>query len=105
MCRSLAGIFLALAGSIGFVCAETPEEFEAKLGYQTGTVHLGDGMATVRLPESFRFLGPEGSRRLLVDAWGNPPEAATGVLGMLVPTAVSPLSDAVSYTHLTLPTN
>ena len=28
--------------------ATTPEEFEAKLGYQTGTVTLNDGMAAVR---------------------------------------------------------
>ena len=69
-----------------------PEEFEAKLGYQTGTVTLKDGMATIKLPASFRFLGPEGSRRLLIDGWGNPPAAADDVLGMLVPSAHSPLS-------------
>src|SRR4051812_21520311 len=49
-------------------------------------------MATIRLPKSFRFLGPEGSRRLLTEAWNNPPEAAQGVLGMLVPARVSPLT-------------
>ena len=41
-----------------------------------------DGMATFRLPESFRFIGAEGSRRLLVDGWGNPPGSAEDVLGM-----------------------
>jgi len=70
----------------------TPEEFEAKLGYQTGDVTLPGGIATIRLPESFRYLGPEGSRRLLTEAWGNPPEAADDVLGMLVPSKESPLS-------------
>jgi uncharacterized membrane-anchored protein len=68
------------------------EEFEAKLGFQTGTVSLRGGMATLRLPESFRFIGPEGSRRLLTEQWGNPPGSANHVLGMLIPTAVSPLS-------------
>jgi len=72
--------------------SSTPEEFESKLGYQTGTVTLKNGMATIRLPESFRFLGPEGSRRLLVDAWGNPPAAAEDVLGMLIPSGASPVS-------------
>jgi uncharacterized membrane-anchored protein len=71
----------------------TQEEFESKLGYQTGTVVLNDG-ATVRVPEDFRFLGPEGSRRLLTEAWGNPPQSAGGVLGMLVPADVSPLGPA-----------
>jgi uncharacterized membrane-anchored protein len=72
--------------------SSTPEEFEAKLGYQTGTVALKNGMATIRLPESFRFIGPEGSRRLLVEAWGNPPAAAEDVLGMLIPSEASPVS-------------
>lgn len=40
------------------------------------------------------FLGPEGSRRLLTDGWGNPPHSAEGVLGMLVPADVSPLGPA-----------
>jgi len=70
----------------------TPEEFEAKLGYQTGTVTLAEGKTTIRLPPSFRFIGPEGSGRLLTEAWGNPPGAAQGVLGMLIPTSTSPLA-------------
>lgn len=71
----------------------TAEEFEAKLGYRTGTVDVGDGLATIALPDGFRFIGPEGSRRLIVEAWGNPPGAGDGVLGMIVPSAVSPLTD------------
>lgn len=71
----------------------TLEEFEAKLGYQNGTISLQDGIATIRLPKSFRYIGPEGARRLLTEAWGNPPRAAEGTLGMLIPTATSPLSD------------
>src|SRR5262245_38016690 len=72
--------------------SSTSEEFEAKLGYQTGTVTLEGGMATIRLPKSFRFIGPEGSRRLLTAGWGNPPAAADDVLGMLIPSGASPLS-------------
>jgi uncharacterized membrane-anchored protein len=69
----------------------TREEFEAQLGYQTGTVRLKD-MATISVPPQFRFLGPDGSRRLLTEAWGNPPAASRDVLGMLVPSDVSPLT-------------
>ena len=72
--------------------SSTSEEFESKLGYQTGTVTLKNGLATIRLPESFRFIGPEGSRRLLVEAWGNPPAAAEDVLGMLIPSDASPVT-------------
>lgn len=94
----LVAASLLLVITVGVVQAQdpalstTPEEFESKLGYQTGTVTLKGGMATIRLPQSFRFIGPEGSRRLLTEAWGNPPGSADGVLGMLIPTASSPLS-------------
>lgn len=70
----------------------TAEEFEAKLGYQTGSINLAGGLATLNLPESFRYIGPEGSKRLLT-AWGNPPGAAEGVLGMLIPAGLSPLTE------------
>lgn len=72
---------------------ETREEFEAKLGYQTGTIELENGLATITLPPSFRFLGPVGSQRLLTQGWSNPEGAANDVLGMLIPTATSPLAD------------
>ena len=100
MKRAIALVGLLSVAALGTVRAQTPqgppstpEEFEAKLGYQTGTVTIENGLATIRMPVSFRFLGPEGSRRLLVDAWGNPPGAADRVLGMLIPTGASPLSD------------
>jgi uncharacterized membrane-anchored protein len=76
------------AGSSG-----TPEELEAKLGYQTGTISLNSGLVTLRLPSSFRFIGPEGASRLLTEGWGNPPQSANGVLGMLIPADASPLSE------------
>jgi uncharacterized membrane-anchored protein len=81
---------LAAQGPPGL--SSTAEEFEAKLGYQTGTVTLEGGMATIRLPESFRFIGPEGSRLLLTEAWGNPEGSAEDVLGMLIPASLSPLT-------------
>jgi uncharacterized membrane-anchored protein len=63
--------------------------FEAGLTYQTGDVVIGDGMATLHLGTSFRYLGPEDTARLLVEAWGNPP--GMSALGMIVPAELSPL--------------
>ena len=88
LCCALSGTVSLTAQSGGGL----PQDFEQRLGYQTGTVTVGDGLATIKLPPTFRFIGPEGSRRLLVEAWGNPPEMASGVLGMLIPTSSSPLS-------------
>lgn len=67
-------------------------QFEASLSYRSGHVDLGDGLATLDVPESFRFLGPEDTERLLVEAWGNPPGVER--LGMLLPKDVSPLEPA-----------
>jgi uncharacterized membrane-anchored protein len=93
----VTGVLVSLlVGSRSLVAQEpgrlTAEEFEAKLGYQTGTVTLAGGLATLRLPASFRFIGPEATSRLLTEAWDNPPATAEGALGMLIPTAASPLS-------------
>jgi len=95
MIRSFAAAALALTLASATVAAQgsaTPEELDSKLAYQTGKVQLSGGMATITLPPSFRFLGQQDSRKLLV-AWGNPPEAGEGVLGMLVPSDSSPLSE------------
>lgn len=70
---------------------ETAEEFVAKLGGRAGTVTIRDGLATLQVPETFRYIGPEAARRLLTEGWGNPPDASEGVLGMLYPAAVSPV--------------
>ncbi|GGC59076.1 DUF2167 domain-containing protein [Undibacterium terreum] len=65
-------------------------EFEASLKFQQGKITLPGGIATLNLPPSFRYLGPDDAERVLVDAWGNPPGAKS--LGMLFPADVSPLS-------------
>lgn len=74
--------------------SQTPAQFDASLRYQTGTISVKDGLATIKLPESYRFLGRDDSRRLLVIAWGNPASSADDVLGMLIPTGISPVSAA-----------
>ena len=95
MFRTLAAAALAVAMATATMAAQdslTPEEFESKLAYKTGTVQLSGGMATIKLPGSFRYLDEQDSRRVLV-AWGNPPGSAQDVLGMLVPSDTSPLSE------------
>ncbi len=65
------------------------EAFEASLKYQQGEVALPDGIATLKIPANFRYLGPDDAQRILEQAWGNP--QGGGTLGMLFPTEVSPL--------------
>jgi uncharacterized membrane-anchored protein len=77
------------------VFAESEEEaaiaeFESRLDFRRGRVELPGGVATLNVPETFRYLPPEQADRILVEAWGNPP--GTKTLGMLFPSDVSPLA-------------
>lgn len=67
------------------------EAFEAQFDFQRGKIVLPGGMATLNVPENFRYLSPEQADRILVEAWGNPP--GTKTLGMLFPSDVSPISE------------
>jgi len=95
---AVAAIALLL-GSVSSIQAAAPdgsqtqmtaEEFIASLKFQSGKIDLPNGVATLDLPPSFRYLNPEDSNRVLMDAWGNPPGATT--LGMIFPANESPLS-------------
>ncbi|UZZ08891.1 DUF2167 domain-containing protein [Ectopseudomonas mendocina] len=70
----------------------SPEEFVASLEFKTGRVMLGNDLATLNLSDSLVFLDGENAQRLLVDAWGNPPDDVPP-LGMILPAGISPLSE------------
>ena len=60
---------------------------------QTGQIALPAAKATLALGEDYYFLGAEDARRVLIEAWGNPPSVVEGVLGMVFPAGKSPLDD------------
>jgi uncharacterized membrane-anchored protein len=53
--------------------------------YREGVQELPGGAARLELPEGYRYLEPEDARKVVVDLWGNPPAAATDILGLVVP--------------------
>jgi uncharacterized membrane-anchored protein len=65
------------------------------LHFQEGDIKLGDGFAEVRLPDDFRFLGPDDAETVLTKLWNNPPRKEKP-LGLLVPAHGSPI-DANSW--------
>jgi len=66
-------------------------QFEKTLKYEQGDILLPNNVAALKVPEPFRYLNPEDSRKVLEDLWGNPHGKNT--LGMLVPTGQSLASD------------
>ena len=69
--------------------AQEIEKIEAGLRWTTGRVVLGNNLAEVNLTSSYRYLGPEDTRKVIVDIWGNPPSRGD-TLGMIFPADVEP---------------
>lgn len=55
--------------------------------YQTGTVQIGKGVATLKVPAGYKYLDAASANIVLVDLWGNPPSEREEdkSLGMLFP--------------------
>lgn len=62
--------------------------------YQRGEVTLHNGLAILHVPEGFKFLDSEQSKRVLTDLWGNPPSEP---IGLLFPEAMTPMHDNFTY--------
>jgi uncharacterized membrane-anchored protein len=60
------------------------DSIEKTLHYKTGTIVLGDGIATINVPEGFKFLESKEADYVLVDLWGNL-RGSEPPLGMLFP--------------------
>ncbi len=58
---------------------------EGAIHPQSGIVTLPSAKARLNLGDNYYFLPAQDAQRILVEAWGNPPEAATNVLGMVFP--------------------
>lgn len=70
------------------------EEFMRSLNRRTGRVDIAGGKVILNVPETHYFVGKEDARRVIVDAWRNPPNAAEGVEGMIFEKDGNPLLDA-----------
>ncbi|MGE1152573.1 DUF2167 domain-containing protein [Pseudomonas kitaguniensis] len=86
-----SALTLCVAPAEASAPAETAEHFLGSLKQKTGLITLPSGIATLKLNDEFYYLDPADTERLLTDGWGNPPGFKT--LGMIVPKAVSPLSE------------
>ncbi len=67
------------------------EKLVQSLQYKSGDIKLQDGLATLNVPASFKYLDAKDAKKVLVQLWGNPPEQADDVIGMLMPADRGPL--------------
>lgn len=68
-------------------------DFVAGIDFQQGEVKVSGVGLRMRVGPEFYFLGSNDARKVLVEAWGNPPDSAEHVLGMIMPRDKTPLDD------------
>lgn len=103
--KIIAGAIVLSSAMVSFAQDQepTPEEiaqyvqwekdFVASLSPQYGTVELPNGVATLNLPDNYYYLSPSDSKRVLEEAWGNPPDDELNQ-GMILPSKYTPLDEA-----------
>ena len=61
------------------------ESISARLHPQTGEIRLPAANAVLHLGQDYYFLPADEARLVLTEGWGNPPDAAADVLGIVFP--------------------
>ena len=67
------------------------EQVVQSLKYQHGEIKIQNGLATLNVPASFKYLDAKGAKTVLVDLWGNPAAQVDDVIGLLMPADKGPL--------------
>jgi uncharacterized membrane-anchored protein len=103
-CLLLVALILAVAVHAADPAADQTarvaqiEKLAKGLHYREGETTLGDGLAKISLPASFRYLDARDTATVLTDIWGNP--KSTGTLGALIPAGFDPLGASESNSWL-----
>lgn len=83
----VAALFLFCASAVlaneGAPQVPAEDDLLGSLTPQLGTIELLDGVARLEVPEDFRYIDAEDTRKFLEQGWGNPD--GSGTLGMLLP--------------------
>lgn len=68
--------------------------FLKELRPRNGTVAIPEAKASLDLGTEYDFYDRADAAKILVQLWGNPPESAEGVLGLVMPAGVMPDEDS-----------
>jgi uncharacterized membrane-anchored protein len=97
MLAAFAALFVVPVAAQSPDSGELPPEVTALLDNLkpvSGKIAVPAARATLDLGEDYIFYNPQDARAIIVDLWGNPPQSAEGVLGLVMPKGSSPISDA-----------
>jgi len=90
---AFTGVVFALSASAqdSSLTTNQIEQLVKSLQYRQGEIKLQNDLATLNVPTNFYYLDAKDARTVLVQLWDNPPAQADGVLGLLIPSNVTPL--------------
>src|SRR5579864_9163983 len=77
-------------GGGGNAAAQPDQTWVGKIPRQSGVVALPGSGAKLDLGTSYDFIGPADAKRVITEVWGNPPDVADGVLGVILPKGGDP---------------
>ncbi|WP_420385959.1 DUF2167 domain-containing protein [Roseivirga sp.] len=79
---------------------QTSDSLDATMDYQYGSILLGGDIATLKVPEGFKFVNREKAKYVLTDVWGNPEDEST--LGLIFPEDSNPffMSYAIEVSYV-----
>lgn len=78
------------------------DSINSTLNYEYGEVILKGGVATINVPEGYKYLNGKDSEFILTDIWGNPPSDINDrSLGMLFTENGSPFEDSTYAINIT----
>jgi len=68
--------------------------------YKTGRVIIGNNLATIDVPPGFLYLGPEESKYMMEQIFGNPPsQMSLGMLFSDTPSIIEPFKWVIDYNY------
>ncbi|MCB2084245.1 MAG: DUF2167 domain-containing protein [Sphingomonadaceae bacterium] len=70
------------------------QEYLKTLNPVSGTVEIPEAKASLDLGSDYVFYGKVDASRILTEIWGNPPEAVSDVLGLVMKAGTSPFSES-----------
>src|SRR5258706_12166472 len=93
-CAAVAAFVLCAGSAIADPARLTPEQqaelqklvtLRDSLTPVHGAVPLPGAKAALQLGSGYYFLNADDAKKVITEGWGNPPEAADGVLGIVFP--------------------
>ena len=69
----------------------------ASFEWRTGPIDLADGVASMNVPATHKFLSHDQAYHLLVDVWENPPSITEDLLGVIIQADADVYTDLPAY--------